>query len=96
MELRDKNILVVGLARTGVATARFLASRGARVAVTDQRTEPQLQEQLAQLAGLPIRYILGRHDAADFATSDLVVVSPGVPQESPYLAAAREAGRHGP
>ncbi|TWJ33140.1 UDP-N-acetylmuramoyl-L-alanine--D-glutamate ligase [Geobacter argillaceus] len=93
MKLIDKNILVVGLARTGVATARFLAGRGARVTVTDQRTEPQLQEQLDQLAGLPIRYVLGRHDAADFAASDLVVVSPGVPQESPYLAAARGAGR---
>src|SRR5512138_3118538 len=93
MELNGKNILVVGLARTGVATARFLADRGARVTVTDQRTEPQLQEQLGHLAGLPIRYVLGRHDAADFAASDLVVVSPGVPQESPYLAAARGAAR---
>ncbi len=93
MDLKGKEILVVGLARTGVATARFLAGQGSRVTVTDQRTEPQLQEQLGQLAGLPIRYVLGRHDAADFAASDLVVVSPGVPQESPYLAAARGAGR---
>ena len=93
MELTEKNILIVGLARTGVAVARFLTGQGARVTVTDQRVEAQLQEPLADLAGISIRYVLGRHDEADFAAADLVVVSPGVPQESPYLAAARGAGR---
>lgn len=93
MVFKGKEVLIVGLARTGVATARFLAGQGARVTVTDQRVEAQLQEQLLALAGLPIRYVLGRHDETDFAAADLVVVSPGVPQESPYLAAARAAGK---
>ncbi|AJE02371.1 UDP-N-acetylmuramoyl-L-alanine--D-glutamate ligase [Geobacter pickeringii] len=93
MELAGKNILVVGLARTGVAVVRFLAARGARVTVTDLRDEAALAGPLGELAGLPVTYVLGRHAEADFAAADTVVVSPGVPQESPYLQAARDAGR---
>ena len=93
MELAGKNILVVGLARTGVAVVRFLAQRGARVTVTDLRDEAALAGPLGELAGLPVTYVLGRHVEADFAAADTVVVSPGVPQESPFLQAARRAGR---
>lgn len=93
MEITGKNILVAGLARTGVAVARFLAKNGARVTVTDLRDEAALSGPLGELAGLDLRYVLGRHDEADFAAADTVVVSPGVPQESPYLEAARQAGR---
>jgi len=93
MEITGKNILVVGLARTGVAAARFLARNGSRLTVTDLRDEAALAGPLGELAGLPVRYVLGRHDEADFAAADVVVVSPGVSQESPYLLAARRAGR---
>ncbi|WP_298438657.1 UDP-N-acetylmuramoyl-L-alanine--D-glutamate ligase [Geobacter sp.] len=93
MELAGKNILVVGLARTGVAVVRFLAERGARVTVTDLRDEAALAGPLGELARLPVTYVLGRHVEADFAAADTVVVSPGVPQESPFLQAARRAGR---
>ncbi|MBT1076441.1 UDP-N-acetylmuramoyl-L-alanine--D-glutamate ligase [Geobacter grbiciae] len=93
MEISGKNILVVGLARTGVAVVRFLARNGARVTVTDLRDESALAGPLRELAGLSVRYVLGHHDEADFAAADVVVVSPGVPQESPYLQAARRAGR---
>ncbi len=93
MEITGKNILVVGLARTGVAVARFLARNGAKVTVTDLRDETALAGPLGELAGLPVQYVLGRHDEADFAAADMVVVSPGVPQESHYLQAARKAGR---
>ncbi|RNC72657.1 MAG: UDP-N-acetylmuramoyl-L-alanine--D-glutamate ligase [Desulfuromonadales bacterium] len=93
MDIKGQNILVVGLARTGVAVARFLAGRGARVTVTDLRDESALAGSLEQLAGVPVSYVLGRHDEVDFAAADMVVVSPGVPQESPFLQAARRAGR---
>ncbi|GLI38450.1 UDP-N-acetylmuramoyl-L-alanine--D-glutamate ligase [Geobacter hydrogenophilus] len=93
MDISGKNILVVGLARTGVAVARFLVRNGARVTVTDLRDESALAGPLGELAGLPVRYVLGHHDETDFAAADVVVVSPGVPQESPYLQAARRAGR---
>ncbi|HZV83240.1 MAG TPA: UDP-N-acetylmuramoyl-L-alanine--D-glutamate ligase [Geobacteraceae bacterium] len=92
MELVNKKILVVGLAKTGVATARFLARSGAKVTVTDLRTEAALTQQLAELAGLGIRYVLGRHEERDFTGTELIVVSPGVPQDHPLLRSAKGAG----
>lgn len=92
MDLTDKHILVVGLARTGVSAARFLAARGARVTVTDLRDESALAGVMDELGALDIRWVLGRHDESDFTTADLIVVSPGVPQDHPLLAAACTAG----
>ena len=83
----------MGLAKTGVACARFLARRGAQVTATDMRSESELSAVLAELDGLNIRFVLGRHDEADFRESELIVVSPGVPQDHPMLAAALAAGR---
>mgnify|MGYP002344745072 CR=1 FL=1 len=82
----------MGLAKTGVASARFLAQQGARVTATDMRDETALATVLSELAGLDIRFVLGHHDEADFTAADLVVVSPGVPQEHPLLRKATEAG----
>ena len=93
MILSDKNVLVVGLAKTGVACARFLASKGARVTVTDMRSVSTLVNQLAELAGYEIKRELERHDVATFLASDLIVVSPGVPMDLPQLVAAQHAGR---
>jgi len=82
----------MGLAKTGVASVRFLAQRGALVTATDLRDEAALAGVLQELAGLPIRFVLGQHEEADFTHSDLVVVSPGVPQEHPLLVKAHAAG----
>jgi len=92
MEVVARKILVVGLAKTGVACARFLARAGATVTVTDMREAQVLGPQLVELAGLPIRFVLGRHDEPDFTSADLIVVSPGVPQDHPLLLAAQEVG----
>jgi len=89
-----KRALVMGLGvhGGGLGVARFLASEGAAVTVTDLRPAEQLAEPLRRLADLPIAYILGEHRAADFTAADLVVRNPAVPRESPLLAAARAAG----
>lgn len=92
MELKNKNIIVVGLAKTGVACARFLAAKGANVTVTDMRSEAALSAQLAELADYKINLELEHHDEATFLASDLVVVSPGVPMDLPQLVAAQQAG----
>lgn len=93
MELKNKNILVVGLAKTGVACARFLASKGALVTVTDMRNEIQLAGQLSELVDFKIRRELERHDEATFLDSDLIVVSPGVPMDLPALVKAQRLGK---
>ncbi len=91
MELQNKNILVVGLARTGVAVARYLVSRGARVTVTDMKGDADLSQYLEMLAGLQINYVLGRHDTHTFLMADLIVVSPGVPLDiKPLLMASSQ------
>ena len=92
MKLKDKSILVMGLARTGVACARYLARKGARVTATDMRDENALATVLHSLEGLGIRFVLGRHDREDFLTTSMIVVSPGVPMDHPLLVAAAEAG----
>jgi UDP-N-acetylmuramoylalanine--D-glutamate ligase len=90
-DLRGRTIVVVGLAQTGIAVAKFCARRGARVVVTDGKPAGQLAGPIAQLAGVPVTCQLGGHDAHSFTTADLVVMSPGVPT-LPEMVAARAAG----
>ena len=93
MELKDKKVLIVGLARTGVAVARFLVRAGAQVTVTDMAEEEALAESLAALADLEIGYELGRHVPYSFLMADLIVVSPGVPMDIKPLVMARAQKR---
>jgi UDP-N-acetylmuramoylalanine--D-glutamate ligase len=83
-------VMGLGLNGGGLASARFLAQKGAVVTVTDMKDEASLAEPIAALSGLPIRYVLGRHEMPDFADADLVVKNPAVRPDSPYLAAARD------
>lgn len=94
MELLNKHSTVMGLARTGVAAARYLARQGAIVTATDLRDKAALTGVIQELDGLAINFVLGRHDETDFTTADLIVVSPGVPQEHPLLVKAVAAGVH--
>jgi UDP-N-acetylmuramoylalanine--D-glutamate ligase len=93
--LAGKRVLVMGLGLLGggVAAARYATAQGAaEVTVTDLRGEELLRPSVEKLAGLPIRFVLGQHDEADFRRADVVVRNPNVPRGSPYLAIAREAG----
>ena len=95
-DLRGKRATVIGLGtrQGGLGVARYLVAQGAAVTVTDLRPAEALAEPLAALAGLPIRYVLGRHEERDFTPegADLVVRNPGVPRRAPLLELAR---RHG-
>ena len=92
MELKNKRVLVVGLARTGVATALFCAARGARVTATESRTEAQIGEAVEKLRQAGVALELGGHVDRTFVEQDLIVPSPGVPADFPPLVAARKAG----
>ena len=82
-------VMGLGLHGGGVESARYLASRGADVTVTDLRDEKVLVPSIEKLGTLPIRYVLGRHAIEDFQNADMVVKNPGVRPDSPYLMAAR-------
>src|ERR1700722_8210553 len=92
IELAGKKVLVVGLARTGIATALFCAERGARVTATEERPEPQIAEAAAKLRASGVTLELGGHRPDTFVHQDLIVPSPGVPPTLPVLAAARAIG----
>ncbi|MCA8980501.1 MAG: UDP-N-acetylmuramoyl-L-alanine--D-glutamate ligase [Planctomycetes bacterium] len=85
-------VMGLGLFGGGVASARFLARRGALVTVTDLRDADQLAPAVRELDGLDVRFVLGRHDAADFDQAELLVVNPAVPPHVPLIERAREHG----
>jgi UDP-N-acetylmuramoylalanine--D-glutamate ligase len=91
-ELRGKRVLVVGLARTGVATSLFCAARGAIVTATDTRTENAIGEPLPQLRAAGVHLEVGGHSKEIFLKQDLIIPSPGVPADAPLLQAARANG----
>ena len=91
-ELRGKHVLVVGLARTGVATALFCAARGANVTATDARPENEIGEAIASLRTAGVRLEFGGHSEDTFLEQDLIVPSPGVPADAPMLKAAQARG----
>jgi len=92
VQLKGKRVLVIGLARTGVATGLFCAQRGARVTATDTRTAEELGESVAKLHAVGVQLQLGGYTDAILHTQQLVVPSPGVPADAPLLAKAREQG----
>jgi UDP-N-acetylmuramoylalanine--D-glutamate ligase len=92
MDLKGKKVLVVGLARTGVAAVRFLAGRGAKVKVSEAKPAEELGAPLTALKGLPVKWELGGHTHPFFLDADLIVVSPGVPMDLKPLAKARAKG----
>lgn len=92
MDLKNKRVLVVGLGRSGVAAAFFLQEHGAKVAVSDTKSEAQLQQEVSQLLDRGISIEAGRHGERTFRDQDLIVVSPGVPPDQPQLQHARTLG----
>lgn len=90
MQLKDKKVLVVGLGRSGLAAARLAVSQGAKVTITDKRGPEHFIEASQALAG-QVTLKLGGHHEQSFLATDLIVLSPGVP-EFPELQAAQ---RHG-
>jgi UDP-N-acetylmuramoylalanine--D-glutamate ligase len=85
-------VVVVGLARSGVAAAAFLARRGAAVVAVDRKGEAELPAEARALAGQGVRLETGPHREETFTGASLVVVSPGVPWDLAELRAARAAG----
>jgi UDP-N-acetylmuramoylalanine--D-glutamate ligase len=95
-KLTGKKVLVMGLGRFGggVDAVQYAARVGANVVVTDKAPQEKLGDSIEQLRGLPgIEYHLGRHDADDFATADVVIANPAVPPDNEFLQIARRNGR---
>jgi UDP-N-acetylmuramoylalanine--D-glutamate ligase len=92
MDLAGRKILVVGLERTGLATAEFCRARGAQVTVSECRAADQVAEAATRLQALGVRLELGGHRPETFLEHDLIIPSPGVPLQIEPIAAARAQG----
>ena len=92
MELKDKRALVVGLGKSGVASALFLKAHGARVTVSDTKSGDELRNEIPALLDHGITVETGGHGERTFRGQDLIVVSPGVPVDAPPLVQARSLG----
>src|SRR5712671_7394030 len=92
MELNNKRVLVVGLGKSGVASALFLKAHGARVTVSDTKSGDELRNEIPALLDHGITVETGGHGERTFREQDLIVVSPGVPVDAPLLEQARWLG----
>lgn len=92
MDVKGKKIMVVGLAKTGVALAKFLVQKGAIVTVSDHKSKAELSNALEALESIDVQYELGGHTPKSFLAQDLVILSPGV---APNLKIFDYARNHG-
>ncbi len=92
MDLKNKRVLVVGLGRSGIAAARFLRGRGARVTVSDARSAQALAKEIPALMDAGIMVETGGHGVLTFRRQDLIVISPGVPVDTAELNQVRTLG----
>jgi UDP-N-acetylmuramoylalanine--D-glutamate ligase len=92
-ELKDKKIMVIGLAKSGIALVRFLHENGAKVTVSDHKSKPELSHFLEQIDDLTtLEFDLGGHTPKKFLEQDLIILSPGV---APQLKIFDYARHHG-
>ena len=92
LELKNKKVLVVGLGKSGLAAALFLRRRGAQVTVSDVRSAEALAKEIPALIEEGIMVEAGGHGLLTFRRQDLIVVSPGVPLDTPELAQVKSFG----
>jgi UDP-N-acetylmuramoylalanine--D-glutamate ligase len=78
MDLRGKKVLVVGLARTGLATVQFLKEQGAIVSTSEMKPEEEMKEVLQGLKEMIISTEWSGHTEKNFLYQDLIILSPGV------------------
>lgn len=92
LKVNGKKVLVVGFARTGQSVARYLASRGAKVTVTDTRSKSDFSEVMKEFEAHKFTYEFGKPNSKTFASSEMIVLSPGVPRSLPEIQEALQAG----
>ncbi len=91
-DLKGLRILVVGLARTGVALCRALANVGAKISVSDHKSKAELVSYLEKMEGVGVTYELGGHTPKTFLAQDIIILSPGISPNLKIFEYARSQG----
>ena len=92
MNYKQKHVLIIGMAKSGVASARLLCNLGAVVTANDNKTKEQLEDAVDALKDCPIEWQLGVDPVPLLAGKDILLVSPVVPMHSPVVQAAKKNG----
>ena len=92
MNVKGLRVLVVGMAKSGIASAALLASEGAFVTINDKKTAKELPEALKALDGLNYADALGADPLTLLGDTDMIVLSPGVPLFAPFAVEAKKRG----
>ena len=92
MQVTGKRILVVGMARSGIAVAKLLCKAGATPILNDSKEEASFGQALDELRSLPCQWRLGRPAMELLDEAEGVVISPGIPDTAPFVVKAREMG----
>ena len=93
MDLKNKTILVAGLARSGLSSAKLLYKLGAGVIVYDRKSEDELSSLVEELkAGMKCEFCLGQEPEHLLEQVDFIVLSPGIPTYAPFLVKAGDMG----
>src|SRR4030043_1845066 len=92
MDLKGKKVLVVGMARTGIAAAKFLKEKGSLVTTTEVKPKEEMKEAVEALRGMNVSEEWGGHQTETFLKQDLIVASPGVDL---YIDPVQKAIQHG-
>lgn len=94
MEWQKKNILIIGMARSGISSAKLCSRLGAKVKIQDMKTReeliPTLEEEMNLLERMGIELILGEDLEPIIKTQDLIVLSPGVPTDLEFIQKAKQ------
>ena len=92
MEYNGKKALVCGMARSGIAAAKLLNRLGARVTLQDMKKREEISADVLALEGEGIVLYTGANPDEIACAQDLIVLSPGIPCDLPFIAASEKAG----
>ncbi len=90
--MKGKHVLVVGMARSGIAATKLLCAHGAKVRISDMRPEADFGGALEELRMPGVEFRLGEQSETLLSGIDLLLISPGVPIDSPVVLKARQMG----
>ena len=88
MELKNKNILILGLGISGVSTVKALNKLQANITISDSKSEEQLKDYVKEIGNYPVKLYLGTN-IVPLDDIDLIVKSPGIPLELPIIEEAK-------
>ena len=95
-EMKDKQVLIVGMARSGVAAARMLSRLGAKLTLTDTRNSEQMASAIEQLRDIDANWQLGVEPDALIEGKDYIILSPSVYYWAPWVEKAKQNGTETP